>query len=103
MSSPSTSTLRIVTPLTSHDLTVAPLKLVLTKVAPSKPWVSEEVVILAFLSLDVDRPSPSTVLAYIRSTDKNRSVMRETVCTETGAIETTVRIESESELYPWTC
>jgi hypothetical protein len=45
MSSPSTSTLRIVTPLTSENRTVTPLKLALTKAAPSNSFVREKVVI----------------------------------------------------------
>ena len=48
MSSPPTSTLRIVTPLRSHDVRVAPLKLVLTNVAPSNSLLPEEIVIAAF-------------------------------------------------------
>jgi len=39
ISSPSTSTLRIVTLLTSQNRTVAPLKLALTKLAPSNSFV----------------------------------------------------------------
>lgn len=45
MSSPPTSTLRIVTALTSQNRGVAPLKLLLTKVAPSNSFGPEWVVI----------------------------------------------------------
>ena len=41
MSRPSSSTPRIVTPLTSENRRVAPLKLALTKVAPSNSFVPE--------------------------------------------------------------